>query len=409
MLSLLFRLFGHSEGLSFLFNNLVFVLGALTILGIAVLLFGNLKTGIYAALAWSVIPQNILWHNTTAAEPSNTLFIALAVFLTLGAARSGHARLYVPAAVCACFAAQFRMESLLVLPLVLILIGLTDRKAFRNRALYYLVPAVLALLWAHGLHLFSFAGHAWGAVGTQKTFSLRYLVPNLTTNAGFFLNGRDFPVLLTLAAVLGAASRRFVRERSILLVWFGLFWGVFLVFYAGSYRYGADVRFSLMALPALAILAGRGLTVLDGAIHRRLQFGGPLALSLVVIAFLSFAPKARTVGQEAWAARADHYYAREMLKAIPKDGLVFTHNPNMFIFWGRSSAQASYLFAYDEVGLKGLRENFPGGLYFHFNFWCNVDDPLQKNFCRSILERFNHREVVSYSEREYRFVLYKLE
>src|SRR5512142_1503100 len=38
LLSLVYRLFGRSEGLSFLFNNLVFVLGALTIFGIAFLL-----------------------------------------------------------------------------------------------------------------------------------------------------------------------------------------------------------------------------------------------------------------------------------------------------------------------------------------------------------------------------------
>jgi len=409
LLSLVYRLFGCSESLSFLFNNMVFVLGALTIFGIALLLFGDPKTGLYAALVWMAIPQNILWHGTTSAEPSTTLFLALTVFLTLGAARSGDLRFYGLAAVSGCFAAQFRMESLLILPLVLAIVGLTDRKAFRDPKLYYLVPAVLALLWAHATHLVSFGGHAWGAIGTQKTFSLAYLGRNLMMNGGFFMNGRDFPVLLTLFAILAVISRRFITERLVLLVWFALFWGVFLFFYAGSYYYGADVRFSLMALPPLAILSARGLAMADDAVRQRLKVRAPLALGVIVAAFLAFAPKARTVGQEAWAARADHFYAKEMLKTIPRDGLVFTHNPNMFLFWGRSSAQASQLLAYDETGLQGLREEFPGGLYFHYNYWCSVDDPLQKSFCRSILERFSHREIASFKERDYTYVLYRLD
>lgn len=408
LLSLVYRLFGCSEGLSFLFNNLVFVLTALTIFGIAQTAFGDFKTGVYASLLWIVIPQNILWHNTTSVEASNTLFLALAFFLALRAARAGSLRLYYLAAVAGCFAAQFRMESFLILPLLLIVAALGDRQAFGERKLYYAVPLVLALLGAHAIHLYCFSDHAWGAVATQKTFSLSYIGHNLMTNGGFLLDGKGFPVLLTLFAVLGLLAKRFVPERLMLLGWFALFWGIFLPFYAGSYSYGADVRFSLMAFPPLAVLAARGLAVLDEAAKRYLKVAAPLAASLIVVAFLAYAPKARTVGQEAWAARADHFYAREMLKAVPDNGLIFTHNPSMFLFWGRSAAQASNLGAYDEIGLRGLRDNFPGGLYFHFNFWCNVSDPLQRSFCQSILERFRHEEVVSYRERDYTYVLYRL-
>ncbi len=41
-------------------------------------------------------------------------------------------------------------------------------------------------------------------------------------------------------------------------LWFVLFWGIFLFFYAGSYRYGADVRFALLSFMPLAVLAGIG-------------------------------------------------------------------------------------------------------------------------------------------------------
>ena len=41
-------------------------------------------------------------------------------------------------------------------------------------------------------------------------------------------------------------------------VYFLLFFGIDLVFYAGSYNYGADVRYSLMTYPPIAVLGGLG-------------------------------------------------------------------------------------------------------------------------------------------------------
>jgi hypothetical protein len=166
-----------------------------------------------------------------------------------------------------------------------------------------------------------------------------------------------------------------------------------------------------MAFPPLALLAGAGLADLDAAAARLFRRRGAALAGTIVLAasFLMFAPAARTVGQEAWAARADHHHAREMLAFLPKDAIVFTHNPNMFLFWGRSSAQASILAGYDAEALKSLRQRFPGGVYFHYNFWCSVADPLQVGFCKSILDKFPHEEVVRYREREFEFALYKID
>ena len=41
--------------------------------------------------------------------------------------------------------------------------------------------------------------------------------------------------------------------------YFLLFFGIALLFYAGSYDYGADIRYSLATYPPLAILGGLGL------------------------------------------------------------------------------------------------------------------------------------------------------
>ena len=46
--------------------------------------------------------------------------------------------------------------------------------------------------------------------------------------------------------------------------YFLLFFGIALLFYAGSYNYGADVRYSLMTYPPLAILGGLGAGAIVG-------------------------------------------------------------------------------------------------------------------------------------------------
>jgi hypothetical protein len=409
LLSLVYRITGPSEPVSFLVNNLVFAAGAFLMFLLGLLLFEEFKIAIYAAAAYAVIPQNILWHNTTAAEPAGTTAILLTVFLAYAAARTAKTKLLFLAFVAAAFAAQFRMESLLVFPLIVLYLLIDGRQAFRDPKAGYVLPLVLVLLLPHILHLYSFLGHPWGSSAADK-FGLLHFGRNLATNGSFFLDNKDFPVLLTAAALAAFLFKRKIVEKMQAGAWFLVFWGVFLFFYAGSYDYGADIRFSLMAFPPLALLAGAGLGNLDGWAAGKLRrpraaLAGPL---VVAIAFLMFAAAAGTVGEEAWAARADHRFALEMLPMVPEDAIVFSHNPSMFLFWGRSSAQASILAGIEGGELDGLKSRFPGGLYFHYNYWCNVSDPLQQGFCQSILARFSPDEVVRFQEREYAFVLYKL-
>jgi hypothetical protein len=129
---------------------------------------------------------------------------------------------------------------------------------------------------------------------------------------------------------------------------------------------------------------------------------------IIIISFLSFVPYVRTVGQEAWAARADHEYAKEMAKALPPDSIILTHNPNMFLVWGKNAGQASLATEQPQY-FNNFSRRYPGGIYFHYNFWCNVSDPLQQSFCKNIVERFNSTPIMTFKERDYTFILYKIE
>jgi hypothetical protein len=186
-------------------------------------------------------------------------------------------------------------------------------------------------------------------------------------------------------------------------VWFLLFFGIFIPFYAGSYRYGADVRFSLMSATPLSVLAGAGL----GWFAERSRKFAAAPYIVALYAATSYLPFARAIGRESWASRADHAAALRMVEEVPKDGIVLSHNPGMIQVMGRSAAQTSTL-TYQPENADDLFRRFPGGVYFHYNFWCNVDDPVQNEFCHQVLATFKTRVVLEESSGFYRFVLYRI-
>jgi hypothetical protein len=265
------------------------------------------------------------------------------------------------------------------------------------------------LTLVHNGHLVAFRDEGWGTTGPR--ISLSYAWSNLRSNGWFYLGDRRFPALYTLLALAGLLRGR-LRETAIPTLYFFLFWGIFIVFYAGSYDYGADDRFSLMTYPSLAMLAGIGLATLVEAVERR---GGAAAVApkaavaVIVAQFLWYVPFVRSVGEEAWGARADVEFARTFVKELPRNSIVLTHNPNMFHVWGQSAAQASLATTEQGFVEANLMPRYAGGVYFHWNFWCNVSDPVQQAFCTGLLNRFPHTLVREYHERDYRYAVYRLD
>jgi len=48
-----------------------------------------------------------------------------------------------------------------------------------------------------------------------------------------------------------------------------------------------------------------------------------------------------------------------------------------------------------------LTNRYAGGVYVHWNFWCNVQDPVQRDFCRHALENSPAEMVREYRERDF--------
>ena len=122
-----------------------------------------------------------------------------------------------------------------------------------------------------------------------------------------------------------------------------MFFGIALLFYAGSYDYGADVRYSLATYPPLAVLAGLGAArLLRGVMRSEPGLAAVSSLTaLLAVQFLWYLPVVRSTADDRGAARADVQFARSLVPDIPANAYVLTHNPGMFQVWGVNAGQMS--------------------------------------------------------------------
>ncbi|HEY7816798.1 MAG TPA: glycosyltransferase family 39 protein, partial [Vicinamibacteria bacterium] len=386
LLSLAFRLSGVREGAAHFLNHMVFALGAVSLFWLSSMIFGSALAGVGAALVYTLTPQNLLWGATVAAEPGAASFAALAVGAVVLFGRHPSWRTGLFAASALAFASQFRPESGLILGVAAAYLLLAARDLFRRPVLWGTALLTAVLLVPQLGHIWAVRHEKWGA--SEQKFSLASARMNIGPNVDYYVGGGDFPRLFTGLALLGLLVPP-RRETISVLVWFALFFGIFIPFYAGSYRYGADVRFSLLSAAPLAALAGGGLGSLAGWLrsHGRSKWVAAAPFALVVYGASAYLPFTRAVGRESWASRADHAAALRMVAQVPEDGIVLTHNPGMIQVMGRSAAQTS-IASYHPGRIDDFFRRFPGGVYFHYNFWCNVDDDVQNDFCRKVLASF---------------------
>jgi hypothetical protein len=270
----------------------------------------------------------------------------------------------------------------------------------------------LFFLMPHLLHLFAMGDQSWGATGAK--FSTEFFWNNLSVNGPYYLNNDLFPAAFTALAVVGLLFARLdLRWRLMVFVWFLLFWGIFLFFYAGSYKYGADVRFALVSFMPIAVLAGMGGERIRSWIGRAGSVGvngkaaGVMIVLVLIFTWMPYVPLVRAVGQEAWGARYDHHHAREFIKKIPPRSIVLSHNATMFLVWGQNAIQA-YAGARNPEIVQNLMETYQGHVYFHYSYWCNIPTDGNRQLCEAVMARYNMEEIASASEQTYRYGLYKM-
>ncbi len=308
-----FRLFGTNETFAFVVNNLFYGLAAFAVFLTAYLLFRDVFAALSACLCYVLIPVNLHWFNTCAAEPSAALFAALAVLAALIYIRNKKPVSLFFLTTALAFSFNFRPEGFLIAGVIGLLFLLEDIAILKRKEFYFCAALLVVLSSGIVIHLNAVKGQSWGATGPK--FSLDYFANNFKANSAFYYDNKAFPLLFLLFAVAGLLfykNRAYIKEKIVTLSWFLAFWGIFLFFYAGSYKFGQDVRFSLLSYAPLAIFAGSGVSFIRNFLENKVRSIAAILLLLIMFNFTWFLPFVRAEGQEAWEARNGHKYAVQM-------------------------------------------------------------------------------------------------
>ena len=408
LISVVFRIFGTNELFIFILNNLIYGLMAFVIFLIVYLLFNDTFAGLAASLSYILIPVNLHWFNTCAVEPSTTFFSSMAILAALVYLKNKKPVNLFLLTTAMAFSFNFRAESFLIFPVIGLLFLLKDIGIFKRKELY--IFGVLLVLLSSGiaLHTYAMKNQSWGASGPK--FSIDYLSHNFHTNSIFYLNNKAFPLLFTIFSITGLLFykyRDYIKEKIFILSWFLVFCGIFLFFYAGSYKFGQDVRFSILSYAPISIFVGLGISFIKNLLEVRVKPIALILVSLVIYNFIWFLPFVRAEGREAWEARTGHKYVVEFAELLPENSIIFTHTPSVFLLHKKSALQSS-IASYNPGTVERLRERFKGGVFIDYNYWSNVNDPQQRGYTEYILNNYNYELIREYRRENYKYALYEI-
>lgn len=405
LLSFGYRLFGTSELVAHRMNVIMSGATAGAIFLLTLLLTRERLPSGLAALAFVLLPEQLRWSHSAAVEPSAAFACTLAMLATAAFLRFRSTAALVWMVVSSSWAAYFRPEGILIVAVAAGAVLLYARDDVSRPRFLWAIVLWLCLIAPAAAHLAAVQNESWGS--SNGRFSLPFVWNNVRANTIFYFGDQRFPVAITALAIAGLTAS---RVTAILVGWFAVFWGVFLFFYAGSYDYGADVRFSLMSYAPLAALAGIGTArlVRRASAGRAIWAALGIAAGALLLQFTWYLPWVRAVGEEAWAARADVEFAREVQRTLPPNAVVLTHNPGMFHLWGVSAAQLSIATDDPAFVRDRLLPRYTGGVYVHWSFWCNVPDPVQPRFCDRVLAAHQTTLIRERRIRSFHYAFYRV-
>ena len=387
ILSLLFRISGTDERIASLFMIGMSSLSVFLLFLSAYLFFRNEIIALFSALLLALNPISILWAPTITGE-SVFVFFSIITLMGLGAyqeQRNTPTLIFFLSALA--FSVQTRPEAaLLAVPFLIFLLTEKVKKMHIYCAIIFLV-----LISPYVFQINHFKNESWGAPEGNK-FGTKYILNNLNVNGSFFFANNRFPVLFTIMALFGIGysiyKTEYLRLASMIL-WFTLFFGIYLMFYAGSFDYGVDVRFSQTLILPMFILGGVGgffLSELASRIIKWKSISVAIIFLLILFSFLPFTEYVSAVTQEAWDARADHDFSMNSTKSLGSNCTIFTHVPSMFLVNGNNALQTWY-----HSNPRVIDDIFINSdcILFHEGYWCVNYIPYRDTVCKELKETFN--------------------
>ncbi|MBI2076288.1 MAG: glycosyltransferase family 39 protein [Candidatus Aenigmarchaeota archaeon] len=403
LLAISYMFFGASEGVGF---GLVTLLGSLSVVLIFLLSYvfsKNEKISLFAALLFSLIPIHIMWSATAAAEPVLVFFSLLAISFFSLAAKSDSLKMYALAIAALAYAMQTKTEGVLLLPVAALLVILFDKNLLKKLSSYrfcFLWIALFVLIAPFLTHIFyAFLYDQFGSSGDK--FSLDHAAKNVPENLGFWVFGYptiEHPVLFTIFALMGIGYLA-KKERRLLLflgVWFFSFFSLYSFFYAGSVRFGVDVRYILSNYVPFAIAAGFGVLSASQSLGRIAPLlkdkSFMVAAALIIISFLFYLPSISTPTEKIEEARQARTYHKFVLDNMPslKGCYVMSHVSSIYLMYGVNSLQT-----WNVNNKERMDTLLQGCVIFDDGFWCNIE-PYKTSVCRDTFEgKFNITQLTA--------------
>jgi len=277
--------------------------------------------------------------------------------------------------------------------------------------------------------MYAVRNHNWGSNEGPKV-GVEYAKNNFKDNTNFFVENKRFPMLFTLLGILGFFYSLVNHRKNtlFLFIWLAVFFVIFVSFYAGSFNYGQDDRFSLMVIGPVLIFGGVGLSLISdivlvvayyarNLVSRRVWkldlSGNAKTLSwqsfvvvcivgvLTVYSSAGFYDYITTFGEKSWDSRVVHHFAFNT--TVPEDCYVLTHIPTMFLFQGYNSIIIHAIKnknRYDEL------LNKTDCLIFYEEYWCVNSETYREGICKHVHENFNLTVYRSVKARDKEFSFY---
>lgn len=417
--SVAFMFFGISENVAF---NLEVLLGSISILlvfGIGYLLSRREEVGLFSALLFALIPIHIMWSGTTASEPVFIFYTLLSVFAFLVSFKEFNLKTSLFAISSLAFALQVRAEG----PILLIIFGgmmlLLDKKLkMKINNINFLIPLIVLLLLImptliHVRH--SSETDPWGSSG--KVFGWEYAKKNIPENAWFWFTGYpaiENPVLFTIFAIVGLLYliRKDVKLTLFLSVWFLSIFFLYAFFYAGSVRYGTDVRYSMSGYIPFVIFGSYGFYLIQQSISKKIKHPWIIFLILSMVIFMSSLFYLASVStpadkiMEANQARTYHDFAVNEASKLNNNCYIFSHTPSIFLIMNKGSLQTWY-----GSNTETMKELFnkTDCVVFDDNFWCNLE-PYKSSVCKHMFDAYNLTVInyVSVDNGDHNYTFYRI-
>lgn len=369
-----------------------------------------------AGFAWALTPFVPWWGRTAAVEPSSATTAAIAFCAAILYVRMrgrdpvrGYPAAGALLAASTAFAAYFRPESLFVFGLVTLILWIDEDDFIKDYVAWGSLLFALALITPHLLQLWSMRAEDWGATDGRR-FDLAFVGANLRSNLGYFINGKEFPIAGTALTLLGMAWL-VARARMAAIVWAAWFiptWGIFILFYAGGLHYGASNRYSLISAAPIAVLIGvGGAALFEWTKRHKFWFG--LACGLITLSWLralSFVPE---LGREAVEVQEEVKFVARTSQSLTSGSLVISQVPSMWLIEGQNAStwgeEVEYL---ARNQLRELLNQYPGGIYYHYGYWENVEKDRAEISAKILIE-YNAVEVARLKSHAMVFALFRLD